>query len=815
MKVRRSRRCRGIYLITTLLLLVFLVMLLVSVTVSFQQGLASSGNLQNRQLALDAALSGLHYIQARLESNVVTFSPPNTTPTRSSFATADGSFMVCEYSFAAGSNRAWNICGYMNNANVSGSGEQAVAVLFRACFNGDYQAYNAQPSSWTFVTFGSGWNPPPVSYVSMNNLVMPASTVANSYDSSGHAFNSVPGQYADVIVEGIALGPGGAFLASRNVESMVTISGVNLPTTAASSAGDMDLTVGKSGGSVVVSSTVANAYGLSTLSNINLYGRDSVTGGLAAPPDYTSSAKANLVSTSTKHFDYYFSNVPTDFTSTMAQAKTVNPPAITQSQLPPLRTGSVSVNAGTWVVWNGALYHYPVDYQVADASGNPIAVNAQPWTPSSSGPPKYNAVSTDSPAAGYNSLDLGGGQLPFSRATNTLTVSTNDVNVVPSRGINTFAFVVAPSAANGTVTTDSGAVGSAQLIFNPPSGGTTPQFRTPGTMTVAGNVLGQGSVVSMGKDAGGASIEGDINVIGKSVLDPRPDSGIALYAAGNMNFWQLSEAQAPAAAPAVSTAMANAGIVPGSGGSGVGPGGGGPGGTTVSLDPASTASITVCGMTLTPGGPPHSSVNPPDVHINTSGSDKVGVSINGPIDSRSTVNASGSSIATISISAPITSTLPISTSGSSHLQVDGNVTVNGSTSGSSQVTGTAFEGSVTGNFTLTGTGTVASPSPSPGASSGASSGASPPPSLDQTFTGLVYAQKNVTMINQCGQVTLTGALVAYGGDPNTQSPGADGTGKVQITGNSVNLTYNPSVLGRFASLLGGQVILTRRYVTVF
>jgi len=55
---KRSRR-RGIYLISTLLLLTFLVMVGGSVMVSYQQSITSSGSFNNRQMALQAAQAGL------------------------------------------------------------------------------------------------------------------------------------------------------------------------------------------------------------------------------------------------------------------------------------------------------------------------------------------------------------------------------------------------------------------------------------------------------------------------------------------------------------------------------------------------------------------------------------------------------------------------------------------------------------------------------------------------------------------------------------------------------------------------------------
>lgn len=79
---------------------------------------------------------------------------------------------------------------------------------------------------------------------------------------------------------------------------------------------------------------------------------------------------------------------------------------------------------------------------------------------------------------------------------------------------------------------------------------------------------------------------------------------------------------------------------------------------------------------------------------------------------------------------------------------------------------------------------------------------------DFTLTGLVYTQQNFrahmghdsNKINKWGQLTVRGALVAFGGDPDPdltplQNPGDNGHGNIQFTGHTMNLQFDPAYLG--------------------
>ncbi len=74
---------------------------------------------------------------------------------------------------------------------------------------------------------------------------------------------------------------------------------------------------------------------------------------------------------------------------------------------------------------------------------------------------------------------------------------------------------------------------------------------------------------------------------------------------------------------------------------------------------------------------------------------------------------------------------------------------------------------------------------------------------DFTLNGVVYTQKNFTAhmgyddpnVTQWGRLNITGAVVAYGGDPASDAPGASGDGSISFTGRTVNLTFDPAYLG--------------------
>ena len=74
---------------------------------------------------------------------------------------------------------------------------------------------------------------------------------------------------------------------------------------------------------------------------------------------------------------------------------------------------------------------------------------------------------------------------------------------------------------------------------------------------------------------------------------------------------------------------------------------------------------------------------------------------------------------------------------------------------------------------------------------------------DQEFLGMIYACGNFsTNMPHTANVSVSGAVVAYGGDPSlfnandaSTYPGANGSGQMVFSGKSVTFTYDPTYLG--------------------
>jgi hypothetical protein len=851
MKRKGSRR--GIYLISTLLLLTFLVMVGGAVMVSFQQGLASSTSYTNRQMALQAAMSGLQYLEARMESASTNYSPSDAPAVRT-YETSDGSFAVSERGYTSGSlAQGWNVVGFMNNSNVATASETRVSVVFRASFNTDYSTFYAKPDDWSLASFtgASHWSPGTMPYVSMNALNRPPTTNGFSYSGSGTVMNTVPGGSADLFVEGMVVSSSGTILARRVVEAFVGIKSAGSLSNASSAAADMHMTLTKSGGTVSVTAADSQASwavnsGLAAMNDIYLYGVDSASGGASAPPGYSSAAKADLGSASNTFTYIDGSNASTDFTADVAQTKQVKPPAIRQSDLP-TQSSPATVNAGTYVVWNGQLYYYATDYDTSKP------LTKQDWGQSAANqPPTYKGLNGTSV-----SIDSAN-KLQFDNASNTLRVQADVlVNSSPRDSadtsgvgnVQTFSYVVAPNTydsgggpATITAPTDSSAVGSAQMQFAP-SGTTTPQFRSPGTVTIIGNVVGQGSLVAMGQD-GATTIQGDINVVGKSSLDARSDSGVALYAANNLNFLQLSSAQAPQAVPEVKTAFDSQGITPGSGADGTGD----TGGTNYTEAQMAVNKVLANAMAIDGQYTVDNTVGKSGTNYKVVTTDQtaVGHDLNVGFfltDVTVTINGTprayhwsgqgkttGQALGIILNDLGVTGLPP----GPDHALSDDDVGALLIGSGTKYTVMSMASSGGSGVWTQNGVNLFVSgndvanyaqygvpssqPTPSPTATPSAtpSAGATTTQgALDQTFSGLVYAGGDVNMTNKLGRVSVSGAIAAYGGDPNSQQPGTGTGGNINISGTDISLEYNPSLLGPYSSFFGGEVTLKRNSLTVY
>lgn len=852
-----SRGSRGIYLISTLLLLTFLVMLGGAIAVSFQQGLASSGNFNNRQVALNAAMSGLQYIQARLESNPSVYGPGYSASANPEIV-ANSNLSVREKQDSA--TRALNICGYMNNAAVEG-GESQVHVMFRASFNGSYTAFAAAPSDWSFVNFGgASWNSAlgTMHQVSMNNLLRSSQLSAgSSYTHTGTAYKQVAGGTADIIVEGLVVRADGVVVARRSVESVYRLTGAQSPNApgAATAALDMNITLYQgeaSGGGLSVgvgpgvnASMAANAGLAAFNGDITLNGEDAATQG-APPPGYTSTSRASVQAN--KAFKYNWADgaqsqtySPSSTDQTVVQAQSVQPPDIAVSNLP-LQQNPVNIAAGTWVVWNGNLYHYATDYDPT------VPLIRQDWQGGTGGnPPTLNGVTGQ-----VQSLPSG---LTFNSTSNTMTISSDVLVNAGAGGTNSFAFVVAPTdnQPNGNGTVNSAEVGSAQVVFDA-STGLTPQFRSPGSLAVVGNVTGQGAMVATGEQG---TNTGNVTVIGKSALDTRSDSGVALYATGSVNVQQLSFGQAPQSVPAVKNTLGNLGIQAG-------------GGTDRKVNATNItdrnqaifAAITQAMQAKMGSLQDDFDViemrdNGATMNMVKIPSEGYGIFADAVKDQKVTLTYNGTTIN----NKPLKEALRTISEGNDtlHRQFEddrirtslpsivfsGNglvrsVTQDGVTTSTTLVPPINIQSGFTqgsnryfafgsrqtwnisstdwGNYQTTGTSeaadaaAVTSPNGTSGTTSGGSTGGSTAtPSggvttaaLNQSFSGLVYAGRDVNIHNGLGSITVNGMVAAFGGDPNTQSaPSPGGGGSINLSGNSVSLMYDPSTLGPYLYLFGG------------
>lgn len=830
---RVARTRRGVYLISTLLLLTFLVMLGGAVAVSFQQGLASSNSFNNRQLALNAAMNGLTYLQARLESNPSVYGPGyRSTSNPYLFKTLDGTFSVRESQDTT--SKAVNVCGFMSTSvsGVAGAGDATTYTLFRASFNGSYSTFSAMPQkvSWSFVNFnGVSWQNAlgDMPYVSMNNLLRSSQlTAGTSYTSSGGIFKTVPGGTADVIVEGMVVTSDGTIITRRSVECMYNLNGMQSSSSAgaATAATDMNLNVYQStasggavnvGAATTVNESLAGNAGLAANNgNINITGVD-VSTSTTSIPGYSATSKASL-NGSGRALTYKGTGqtVPASITTStqnqnLVQDLAIAPPSVQVSDLPTQATPA-TLGAGTWVVWNNAVYHYPVDYDTSvplntQASGP----TAKGWSGGTGGSaPTYNGTGPDA-----QTLPAG---VAFDNKTNTLTVSS-DVLVSSANGANGFAFVVAPSSNQSATGTNSANVGSAQIVFDA-SGGSTPQLRSPGSVAVMGNVTGQGAMVTTGLTAGSASA-GDITVVGKSSLDPRSDSGVALYSAGDVNMLQLSYAQSPSTVPSVGTTLSNAGVTAGSGASGSITG------VNITSESAAVYSALTQAMQVKSGqlssrlsydaaslqyslnlawdnwysaAKTIKDANPVTVtYMGTTYSGRLKDVLYKIADAAGdgtskwwikeySSTAIGGFLVTGmgNVTTPLISASGFTTTGSGGTWFSKTSTFSASTFASYQSSGT--------NVTTT----TATASP------GTSTGTVAPAALNQTFSGLVYASKNLNMRNALGNISVNGMVVAYGGTPGSTSYGTNG-GSLNLSANAVSLLYDPSTLGPYLYLFGG------------
>lgn len=69
---------------------------------------------------------------------------------------------------------------------------------------------------------------------------------------------------------------------------------------------------------------------------------------------------------------------------------------------------------------------------------------------------------------------------------------------------------------------------------------------------------------------------------------------------------------------------------------------------------------------------------------------------------------------------------------------------------------------------------------------------------DQDISGVIYAWGNINAdIGKNSTLNLTGAMVAYGGDPKEKTPGKNNKGKININAGTIGMTLDPDYMGVF------------------
>lgn len=69
---------------------------------------------------------------------------------------------------------------------------------------------------------------------------------------------------------------------------------------------------------------------------------------------------------------------------------------------------------------------------------------------------------------------------------------------------------------------------------------------------------------------------------------------------------------------------------------------------------------------------------------------------------------------------------------------------------------------------------------------------------DQDISGVIYAWGNINAdIGKNSTLNLTGAMVAYGGNPKEKTPGKNNKGKININAGTIGMTLDPDYMGVF------------------
>ncbi|MHB2016111.1 MAG: hypothetical protein ACYCW6_04110 [Candidatus Xenobia bacterium] len=781
----------GVALITTMLVVVLLSLLIGALLLTVATGNGAAGSYGNQQLALEAARSGLAWLQARLETDCTSFAPaPDFTPPAIQQSHLTGGLDVEELGH--------NVVGVITPTGAATD----VVLAFRASFNTRYNACQADPN-WPIVV---PVNLPPMTMLSLNNCRQPFNVSWSSY-SNGQPYHQVRGAACDLIVEGLVMRSDGTVLGHRLVDCGLQVQDVStLQQSAICSNGPVNLyeTPTSVGGS---SSATISVGSLASLDSMTVYGTQ--PGGGLAPPGYNQGVLSSMpvVSNVTYNTVNYTglgtlssppgtgapqsTTVSTSSYPGLTQSRPIPPPAVPITQLPALGLFGhpvVTVPAGTYVIWNGSLWHYPVDYPAFTNTSPPQYQSVETpglWQSNGSNPPTLNVGGNGiNPDRGpLNSLD-GGNKIPFTPSSNTVTQSGVDLNVQPAGTASGFALVACPASQ----VPQGGCSTCAEMSFVADVNNESVQLRAPGNITIIGYAIGQGILATMDATAPGASI----SIVGRSNLDSVNDLGMAIYATGNVNILPIDSAQPPG---------------------GVASQIGTPGSVNYGVFDQAVALATLYALTTNPGGmglvslgPTMSWNNPnaPDailsamislpysidkyqanqpVTLDTFLHDLAGCPGYGPLDEdiQNLIKQNYQQPGPGNFNAP-----------AAELNAVGNAQ--------------PYPGYVPGSFQGDDP-TAGAGGGNTGGSTGGGSGAVPP-ALCQTVAGAIYAYGNVLMYGD--GVTVNGAIITYGGDPNALTP-QPGQGAVNLFATqSIDITFNANDLALFSNLFQNRVVLLRQ-----
>lgn len=487
-----SLRSSGIVLITTLLMMVLVVMFVTAVVYAGSGGMALSGNFYEREAALLAADSGVQYAMTRLQSGA---NWRGNSPTTAPEPRAD--FSVIE--------KDGNVIGYLST--VLGHKSQ-----FRIKFNYEDGAggadglANTSDPEWVLVT----------PFVSLNNLTgASAASVHRARPdgrgvATGDAPYVVPRRTACLLVEGLAgwglrdakHGEAGNFLSNRTVvrrmvEAYLTLDESSSTDSAAFAAGDVVANLAKNSTFQVDSRVQDTAGRLRGLQDVEINGTGVVYDAGSDAEVYVGEGHSMTVD----------GKAPTGVTVKNAnsadQFKRLTWEGIAKAA--PSSTTDAQVKGGTYV-WRmngeGAAYLEYFDQEFVAGSTLPEAGTG-------------TVVDTTSITTRGTGVSVDPGRL-------TLEVG-NNVYVAPSEGgAQGFAVVTDPAVS------DQGVRPSVQ--FSPaPGSARAPVLTASGSVRFEGSAYGLGSVTS----------EGDITFQGPSVLESDPETGVSLYAKGNISVEEI------------------------------------------------------------------------------------------------------------------------------------------------------------------------------------------------------------------------------------------------------------------------------------